>query len=271
MSNAAALRGGEPGVFQELELFQAWDRDYYHPAARPFYDRAIRRMLRRLACPPGSVILDAGCGPGEHAIRAAREGFRVAAIDLSETVLEEARRRAKAAKLEDRITFLQGDLTNLHCEDNSVAAIFCWGVLIHIPQIEQALGELVRVLQPGGRLALYVTNAAAWDHVALRVMRRVLGKQPSRSERLAMGRGTWHQTGADRLWVWHIDVAALTQHVERHGMHRVARIAGEFTETQRRLRGPLRRFLLWVNRAYSFLYLPARPCADNLLIFEKAK
>lgn len=257
------------GVFGDIGLFEHWDRDYYHPAALPFYDLAIRRMLSALACPAGGTILDAGCGPGEHSIRVAQAGHDVVALDLSEAALQEGRRRAKRAGVEERIRFQQGDLTRLDFADHSFPAVFCWGVLIHIPQIEQALEEMVRILQPGGRLALYVTNQAALDHFVLQAARRVLGKPPARYESGALGRGRWHVTGEDRLWVWHVNVPALTAHLSTRGMVRVARMPGELTETQRRVGGPLRRGLLWMNRAYSRLNLPAQPCADNLLVFEK--
>lgn len=265
----SAPSGSTPTVFEDLGLFEGWDRDYYHPAAIPFYDRAIKRMLRELQCPPNAPILDAGCGPGEHSIRVAREGYHVCAIDVSETVLDEAHRRAAAAGVADRISFQQADLTHLDLDDQSFDAIFCWGVVIHIRSIKKALDELVRILKPNGRLALYVTNAAAWDHTVLKWGRLLLGKTPAPLVTLRMGRGRWHGTGPDRLWVWHINVPALTHYLERRGMTRVSRIAGEFTETQRRTRGLLRLSLLWLNRAYSYARLPAFPCADNLLIFQK--
>jgi len=256
-------------VFDDLELFQTWDRDYYHPLARPLYDRLVQRMVWYLACPPGQTILDAGCGPGEHSIRVAREGYHVQALDISATVLEEARRRAQAAGVEDRITFLQGDLTRLNLSNESCQAIFSWGVIIHIRPIEKALDELVRVLRPKGRLALYVTNKAALDHWILRAGRRILGKTPVPSYLLPMGRGCWHETGADRLWVWHIHIPALIEYLEGRNMTLVARTGGQFTELQRRVNGALRSAMLWGNRAYNRLHLPARFCADNLLVFEK--
>lgn len=265
----AAPETGAPGVFEHIELFQAWDRDYYHPLARPFYDRAVKQMLGALNCPAGGRILDAGCGPGEHSIRAARQGHDVVGLDLSETVLAEARRRVNEAGVSDRITFKQGDLTRLDFADESFPAIFCWGVIIHIPAIEQALDELVRVLQPGGRLALYVTNMRAWDHRLMRLMRWMLRKPAVQYERLALGRGRWHASGPEPLWVWHVDVPALTGCLEARGMTRVARWPGEFTELQRRVHGRARNLLLRWNRAYGRLGLPAGPCADNLLVFEK--
>jgi ubiquinone/menaquinone biosynthesis C-methylase UbiE len=262
---------GERSVFEDVQLFQIWQDDYYHPQATPFYDRAIKRMLRQLNPEPGQPVLDAGCGPGDHSVRAAREGYRVVALDLSQAVLQQARQKAAATGAASQVTFVQGDLTKLDFADASFQAIFSWGVVIHIRSIERALDELARILKPGGRLALYVTNARAWDHLALRVARKLLGRKAAEYEQLSMGRGCWHEMESGPLWVWHIDIKALTQYLKRLGLTRVARSAGQFTELQRRLNGPTRTLLLWFNRAYSRLGLPPGPCANNLLIFEKCK
>jgi ubiquinone/menaquinone biosynthesis C-methylase UbiE len=268
-SNEDPLGPASSKVFEDPKLFQKWDQDYYEPAARPFYDRTVKRMLGQLRCPTSQPVLDAGCGPGEHSIRAAREGFRVVALDISETVIGEARSRAAAAGVEDRITFQQGNLTRLEFADASFSAIFCWGVLTHIREAETALQELVRILKPGGRLALYVTNAGACDHLLLKWARKLLGKPAVRYESLPMGRGIWHELGEDRLWVWHFDIEALSDFLKASGMRQVTRQAGQLTELHRRTSGKLRTGLVWLCRAYSYLPLPARPCADNLLIFEK--
>lgn len=260
-------RGGK--VFEDARLFQAWETDYYHPRARPFYDRLVKRMIEQLGCSPGDAVLDAGCGPGDHSIRAVRAGCRVVALDISETVLEQARAKAAMAGAADRITFMRGDLTRLNVPDESFQAVFSWGVVIHIRDIEAALDELVRVLKPGGRLALYVTNAKAWDHGALQIARRLLGRKAADYERSAMGRGRWHQMSSGALWVWHLDIPAVTRYLEHRGMVRLARQAGAFTELQRRLSGPIRSVMLMFNNIYAALHLPAGPCADNLLIFQK--
>ncbi len=214
-------------------------------------------------------MLDAGCGPGDHSIRAVRAGYRVTAIDISETVLEQARAKAAQAGVAERITFVRGDLTCLDFPDESFRAIFCWGVVIHIHDIETALHQLVRVLKPGGRLALYVTNSKAWDHFVLRIGRKCLGRKAVDYECVTMGRGKWHELESGPLWVWHLDIAAVTRCLEQLGATRLARQAGAFTELHRRLPRPIRSALLLFNRAYSALRLPAGPCADNLLIFQK--
>src|SRR5437016_6333178 len=127
------------GVFERRETLDAWDSDYYHPIAERYYDRAIPAMLELLQVEPGALVLDAGCGPGVHAIRAARAGVRVMAVDISGVMLEEARSRVARAGVADAVEFAREDLTRLGFPDASFRCIFSWGVLIHIREIERAL------------------------------------------------------------------------------------------------------------------------------------
>lgn len=259
------------GVFDLQQTIDAWDSDYYHPIAERHYDRAVPRMLELLGAKPGDTVLDAGCGPGVHAIRAARAGLMVKAIDISETMLAEARRRVERAGVADSVEFAREDLTRLSFPDSAFHHVFSWGVIIHIRDIERALDELIRIVAPGGRLALHVTNASAWDHKLETLARFLIRKPLTGVEHLPMGRGIWYDWQGERLWVWRIDTQALTRYVEARGMRRIARVVGEFSEFQQRLRGPLRRLLLHGNNVAYRLGLPPGPASTNLFVFEKAR
>src|SRR3982751_1782818 len=56
-------------VFEAKATVVRWNDDYYHPIALKFYDSAIADMLRRMAVPKGSKVLDAGRGAGVRSIR----------------------------------------------------------------------------------------------------------------------------------------------------------------------------------------------------------
>jgi SAM-dependent methyltransferase len=108
-------------------------------------------------------VLEVGCGPGELAARIEEElGADVVAIDISPRMVELARGRGVDARVGDAmdLPFAAGEF------DCAVAA---W-MLYHVPDVDRALGELARVLRPGGRLVA-VTNAP--DH--LRELRELLG------------------------------------------------------------------------------------------------
>ncbi len=117
---------------------------------------------------PGCV-LEVGCGPGELAARIRDElGADVVAVDISQRMVELARRRGLDARVGDvqELPFAAGTF------DCAVAA---W-MLYHVPDPDRALGELARVLGPGGRLVA-VTNAP--DH--LRELRTLLGLPTDRA------------------------------------------------------------------------------------------
>ncbi|HEY1548826.1 MAG TPA: class I SAM-dependent methyltransferase [Kofleriaceae bacterium] len=97
-------------------------------------------------------VLDVGCGTGEFTSRIARlfPAARVTGVDLVEASLELA--RARCADLGDRVRFARGDAYELAFADATFDFVGCRHVLQAIPDAPRVLGELVRVLAPGGRL-----------------------------------------------------------------------------------------------------------------------
>lgn len=257
-------------VFERTETIKSWDDDYYHPIAERLYDRAIPEMASLLGASRGDTILDAGCGPGVHSIRLAREGYKVDAIDISTTMLSEAKRRVAKADLAGRITFQQQDLTKLSLQSGAYHFVFSWGVIIHIHNVEKALDELVRVVAPKGRLALYVTNQSAMDHKVESTARLLLRKPVRDSQQLKLGSGTWYTMHGERLWVWQFNISELVSAMSNRGMTLLHRRAGEFSEIQRRLPSAIRAPLLHLNNAYYNASLPAWAAITNLLVFVKA-
>ena len=256
-------------ALNDVRTFEAWAKDYYEPQALRHYDRAISRMLRLLKPEPDAEILDAGCGTGVHSIRIARAGYRVRGIDISPVALNKARQIAQQANAADRVQFVQGDLTQLPFRDSEFAAIYSWGVVIHIHPMEPALRELVRVLRPGGRIALQVTNGGALDQAIESIARRITGKPRKNMEHTPLGTGAWDESDGGRLWTVHTNIAALTNCMEGLGCRRLHRTASEFTELQRRTRGLLRIALRRLNSIWFAMRLPAGPACTNLLVFKK--
>jgi len=255
-------------VLENLDTFARWRKDYYEPAALRHYDKAIARMIRAMRPSPDHPVLDAGCGTGVHSIRVAKLGYVVKAIDISRTVLDDAQKRATAEGVVDKIDFTQADLTNLHFLNGTFETIFCWGVLIHVPDIDKGLCELVRVLKPGGRLALQMTNMTAFDHKLERIARLLTGKGKL-GEQKQYGQIGWCKThGEDMFWM-RADFAAFTKRLKELGCRRVYRCASEFTELQRRVGGPLRWGLRKINDLWFDLNLPAAPACTCIYVYEK--
>ena len=99
-------------------------------------------------------MLDACCGTGDLAVAAERKGAVVTGLDFSPAMLARARRKSGT------VEWVEGDLLALPFSDGVFdAATVGFGVR-NVADLDAALGELHRVLRPGGRLAiLEITQA----------------------------------------------------------------------------------------------------------------
>jgi SAM-dependent methyltransferase len=90
-------------------------------------------------------VLEVGGGPGEVSERMVRElGADVRYVDMSPRMVELARARGIDADV--------GDVRALPFEDESFDTVVAAWMLYHVPDLDRGLGELARVLEPGGRL-----------------------------------------------------------------------------------------------------------------------
>jgi len=100
----------------------------------------------------GAKLLDICCGPGMLSAAAVKRGASAVGLDFPGVV-------ALARKLVPDAEFQSGDATELPFADKSFDAIVCGYGIMHVPDAEQAMREMLRVLRPGGRVALTV-----WDN-----------------------------------------------------------------------------------------------------------
>jgi SAM-dependent methyltransferase len=100
----------------------------------------------------GQRVLDVACGNGNASLAAARRFGDVTGIDYVPMLLEEARNRAEAEGL--AIDFVEGDAEELPFEDASFDAVLSTLGVMFAPNQEKAAGELLRVVRPGGTIAM---------------------------------------------------------------------------------------------------------------------
>ncbi len=85
---------------------------------------------------PTLPIVDIGCGPGRDALLLAQMGFTIVGTDLSEAMLDEARKRTHEQPEAERITFRRMDMRHLELADASCAGLWVSASFLHIPKRE---------------------------------------------------------------------------------------------------------------------------------------
>ena len=109
----------------------------------------------------GDLVLDVGCGEGRHSIGLhVNKEVNAVGIDLSKEDIETAKSRIKDFTISDQnkssCIFGAGDIQSLPFKDNVYDAVICSEVLEHLESLDNAVSEIVRVLKPGGVLAVSV-------------------------------------------------------------------------------------------------------------------
>ena len=130
-----------------------------------------RRLLDLGGPTPGAIALEIGCvrGVGAEIVLDLFGAARVDAFDLDPRMVELASRRL--APRGDRVRLWAGDVTSIPAPDASYDAVFDFGIVHHVPAWRDALGEIARVLKPGGRFYAEEVLAHFIQHP---VWRRVL-------------------------------------------------------------------------------------------------
>lgn len=115
-----------------------------------------RIAVRMLDLSPGDCVLDVACGVGNITrcfAEASGEDGLVVGLDASEPMLAAAARRTRSSN----VAYVRMDAARLPFRACSFDAVSCFGALHLFEQPLQALGEIVRVLAPGGRVGLVAT------------------------------------------------------------------------------------------------------------------
>jgi len=134
----------------------AYDRWYATPLGQ-LADRVEQEALFALLPEVrGRRVLEVGCGTGNISLALARRGARVVGLEPSGPMLGAARHKARREGLD--LTWLRGLAGQLPCAHDSFDGVLCILALDFIDDRPGALGEMVRVLRPGGFLAVAVLN-----------------------------------------------------------------------------------------------------------------
>jgi SAM-dependent methyltransferase len=173
-------------------------------------------------------VLDVATGSGNAALAAARCGCEVVGVDYVPALLERGRARADAEGL--AVDFRQGDAESLPFPDRSFDAVLSIYGAMFAPDHERTASEILRVLRPGGRLAMANWTAGGFVGEMLRIVSRHVPPPPGLASPLLWGsEGRLRELFGDR--VRSLDVRP------RDFVFRF-RSAGEFVSVFRRFYGP---------------------------------
>jgi ubiquinone/menaquinone biosynthesis C-methylase UbiE len=149
VSDAEARMRGHDAYDQIEERFnQELDR-----SLGPSGPDSLLRYVAEIALPSGAVVVDAGCGEGEHAVElATRFGFQVTGVDPVSRLVQAARLNAPPGC---PVRFAAGTAEHLPLPSGSADLVWSRDVLSLVEDIAAAYREFRRVLKPGGRVLIY--------------------------------------------------------------------------------------------------------------------
>lgn len=166
-------------------------RAMHHPLLAPIYERFWRPALfltamgfdlehyrhekefavSSLRLSPGDTVLDLACGPGNftaHLASVVGPRGKAIGLDLSTPMLE----RALSDNGAGGASYLRASGHKLPFADGSLDAVLCYGALYLIPLPFVVVEEMIRVVRPGGRIAIMASQVA--DREPLRTLERRL-------------------------------------------------------------------------------------------------
>jgi ubiquinone/menaquinone biosynthesis C-methylase UbiE len=153
---------------------------------------------------PNSSVLEVGCGSGGYALHLAKTvGCRLIGLDINPLGVRNANQLALARGLDSEARFEQCDASKkLPFDDNTFDAVFSNDVLCHLPGRSEVLGEMFRILKPGGRMlfsdALVVGGLLSHEEIATRSsIGFYVYSPPGENERLIERAGFRHIRATD--------------------------------------------------------------------------
>ena len=141
---------------------ETYDSDYFERLA--LYHRVTLANIRRFVPEEkGALVLDAGGGTGVWSIELARMGYRVVLTDVSKGMLQKAKKKVEELGLESQIEIVVSDICSMpEFPDHRFAMVLCEGdPLSYCGDPHSAIGEFVRVVEPGGAVIASVDNRAS--------------------------------------------------------------------------------------------------------------
>ncbi|MEM7261772.1 MAG: class I SAM-dependent methyltransferase [Planctomycetota bacterium] len=120
----------------------------------PFKTFEFRELMRLSKLDKSERVLDLGCGTGTQTIIVGRRCASVVGVDTDPAWITRAREYAARFEGDVDCTFLHGPVESQGLETNSFQKVLSFCVIEHIPNADEVLRELYRILEPGGEMIL---------------------------------------------------------------------------------------------------------------------
>jgi ubiquinone/menaquinone biosynthesis C-methylase UbiE len=158
-------------------------------------DEANRLLIEMARVGPDDTVLDVACGPGLVACPLAEVARHVTGLDLTPAMIEQARRRQQTRGLTN-LTWVVGDAVPLPFPDAAFTVVVTRYSFHHFLEPKAVLTEMVRVCQPGGRVAVIdVFTSSAEQAEAYNRVEKLRDPSHVRALSLAELTGLCHDAG----------------------------------------------------------------------------
>ncbi|MEF2964359.1 demethylmenaquinone methyltransferase [Paenibacillus sp. M1] len=120
--------------------------------------------MKKMNMSPGDTAIDLCCGTCDWSISMAEaSGGTITGLDFSENMLKIGRGKIAARGLENSITLVQGNAMELPFEDNTFQYATIGFGLRNVPDLRRVLGEMKRVVKPGGMVVCLELSKPTWQ------------------------------------------------------------------------------------------------------------
>ena len=144
-----------PSYYESADYISHTDgkRSLFEKMYQAVKSRALKNKVKLINSQSAKgALLDIGAGTGDFLVVAQKDGWQTKGIEPSP--------KAKAIALSKGVSFAN-DLSDL--QDNSFDVITMWHVLEHVPNLDEYLSELKRIIKPDGTIIIAVPNFKSFD------------------------------------------------------------------------------------------------------------
>jgi S-adenosylmethionine-dependent methyltransferase len=150
-------------------LAEEYDDEFHSDLEAKIRNQVIFSTLQKFITKKPSKILDAGGGTGFYSIPFAVKGHDITLLDISEKMLEKARRNAEKSNVSKRVKTVRGDMDHLDFPNSYFDVVLCHLAFEYVSKPLKTLREFYRVLKKDGLLSLTVVNK--YSHIITEILR----------------------------------------------------------------------------------------------------